>query len=179
MPFELSWPREEGAEVFILPYLSIIVVVVQSLSCVWLFVTPWTVACQASLSFNISWSLLRLMSTETVMPSNHPLLPPSPPAFNLSQHEGLISNQSALWIRWPKCWSFSISPSNEYSGLISFMMDWLSSLQSKGLLKSLLQHHSSKASIITYELTCCRIVEVGVCGIFILFKNFFKILIGG
>ena len=124
---------------------------VQSLSHVWLFATLWTVACQASLSFIISWNLLKLMSIELVMPSNHLilwhpllLLPPISPSFRV------FSNESALRIRWPKYWSFSfnISPSNEYSGLLSFRMDWLDLLAVQGTLKSLLQHHSSKASIL-------------------------------
>ena len=109
-------------------------------------VTSWIAAHQASLSITNSWSLLRLMSIESVMPSNHLilLLYPSPPAFNLSQP------QSVLHIRWPKYWSFSfsISPSNEYSGLISFRMDWLDLLAVQGTLKSLLPHHSPKASIL-------------------------------
>ena len=109
---------------------------VQSLSHVQLFATPWTVAPQASLSITNSWSLLKLMSIELMMPSNHlilcrPLLflPPIPPSIRV------ISIKSAPSIRWPKYWSFSfsISPSNEHSGLISFRMDWLDSLQSKGL----------------------------------------------
>ena len=124
---------------------------VQSLSLVWLFVTPWTAAHQASLSITSSLSLLKLMFIELVMPSNHlifccPLfLPPSIfPSIMVFSHE------SALRIRWPKYWSFSFSicPSNEHSGMISFRIDWLISLQSKGLFKSLLQHHSSKASIL-------------------------------
>ena len=108
--------------------------------------TPWTAAHQASLSITNSQSLLKLMSTKLVMPS-HPLLSPSPPAFNLSQHQGLFQWVSSL-IRWPKSFSFSISPSNEYSGLTSFRMDWLDLLAVQGTLKSLLQHHSSKASIL-------------------------------
>ena len=124
---------------------------VQSLSRVWLFATPLTAACQASLSITNSWSLLKLMSIESVMPSNnlilcHPLLlPPSVlPSIRV------FSNESVLPIRWPEYWSFSfsISPSNEYSGLISFRMDWLNLLAIQGTLKSLLQHHSSKASIL-------------------------------
>ena len=126
---------------------------VQSLSRVWLFATPWTAARQASLSITNSQSLLKLMSIETMMPSNHlilccPLLvlPPIPPSIRV------FSNESALRIRWPKNWSFSfnISPSNEYSGLISFGMDWLNLLAVQGTLKSLLQHHSSKASILQH-----------------------------
>ena len=128
-----------------------IIVAVQSLSRVRLFVTPWTAACQASLSITNSQSLLKLMSTESVMPSNclilcHPLilLPSIFPSIRV------FSNESALRIRWPKYWSFSfsISPSNEHPGLFSFRMDWLDLLAVHGTLKSLLQHHSSKASIL-------------------------------
>ena len=101
------------------------VVVVQSLGCVWLFMTPWTAARQASLSFTISWSLLKLMSIESMMPSNHLILchPFSPSIFPSIR---VFSNESVLRIRWPKDWSFRLShsPSNEYSGLISFRMDW-------------------------------------------------------
>ena len=124
---------------------------VQSLSCVQLFATPWTVARQASLSITNPQSLLKLMSIESVMPSSHlilccPLLL-SPSIFSSIR---IFSNESVLCIRWPKYWSFSfsISPSNEYSGLISFRMDWLDLLAVQGTLKSLLQHHSSKASIL-------------------------------
>ena len=123
---------------------------VHSLSPVQLFATPWTAECQASLTITNFWSLCKLMSIKSVMPSNHFILSsPSPPAFNLFQHQGL-SNESVLPIRWPKYWSFSfsISHSNEYSGLISFRMDWLDLLAVQGTLKSLLQHHSSKASIL-------------------------------
>ena len=124
---------------------------VQSLSCVWHFVTTWTAAHQASLSITNSWSLLKFMSIELVMPSNHLilchplLLPPS-----IFPSIGVFSNESVLHIRWPKYWSFSfsISPSNEYSGLISFWIDWFDPLAVQGTLKSLLQHHSSKASIL-------------------------------
>ena len=120
---------------------------VQSLSLVQLFATPWTAALQASLSFTNSWSLLKLMSIESVIQSNllmlcRPLLLP-PLIFPSSR---IFSNESVLGIRWPKYWrfSFSISPSNEYSGLISFRMDWLDLLSVQGTLKSLLQHHGSK-----------------------------------
>ena len=123
---------------------------VQSLSRVPLFVTPWTAALQASLSISNTRSLLKLMSTESVMPSNHlilccPLL--LPPSIFVSIRD--FSNESTLHIRWPKYWgfSFNISPSNEHSGLISFRMDWLDLLAVQGTFKSLLQHHSSKASI--------------------------------
>ena len=107
-------------------------------------VSPWTAACQASLSFTISQSLLKLMSMESVMPSNHPLLflPSIFPSIRV------FSNESVLCIRWLKYWSFSISPSNEYSGLISFRIDWLDLLVVHGNIKSLLQHHSSKVSIL-------------------------------
>ena len=124
---------------------------VQSLNHVRLFVTPWTAACQASLSITNSWSLLKFTSIELVMPSNHLLLccpllllPSIFPSIRV------FSNELALH-RWPKYWSFSfsiISPSNEYSGLISFRMDWLDLLAVQGTLRSLLQHHSSKASIL-------------------------------
>ena len=124
------------------------VVVVQSLSSVWLFATPWTAGHQSSLSFTISRSLLRLMSIEPVMPSNHlnlcqPLLflPSIFPSIRI------FSSESALRIRWPKYWSFSISPSHEYSELLSFRIDWLDLLVVQETLKSLLQHHSLKASI--------------------------------
>ena len=124
---------------------------VQSLSRVWLFVTPWTTAHQASLSITKSQSLIKLRSIESVMPPNHLiiwhsilLLPSIFPSIRV------FSNESALCIRWPKYWSFSfnISPSNEHPGLISFRMDWLAFLAVQGTLKSLLQHHSSKASIL-------------------------------
>ena len=105
---------------------------------------------KASLTITNSWSLLKLMSNESVMPSSHLILSsPSSPAFNLSQRQGL-SNESVLCIRWPKYWSssFNISPPNEYLELISFRMDWLDLLAVQGTLKSLFQHHSSKASSI-------------------------------
>ena len=126
---------------------------VQSLSCVWLFAAPWTAAHQASLSITNPQSLCKLMSIESVMPSNHLifchhiLLLPS-----IFPNIKVFSNESALPIRWPKYWSFSfnISPSNEYLGLI-FRMDWLDLLAVQGTLKSLLQHHSSKASILWHS----------------------------
>ena len=122
----------------------------QLLSCVWLFLTPWTATHQVSLSITNSWSLLKLTSIKSLTPSNHlilhqlllllPLIFPRIKVF---------SNESVLFIRWPKCWnfSFSICPSNEHSGLISFWMDWLDLLEVQGTFKSLLQHHSSKTSI--------------------------------
>ena len=127
---------------------------VQSLSRVWLFATPWTAARQASLSITDFWSILKFRSIESVMPSNHLilcrpflLLPSIFPSIRV------FSNESALCIMWPKYWSFSfnISPSNEHPGLISFRMDWLNLLAVQGTLKSLLQHHSSKASILQHS----------------------------
>ena len=127
---------------------------VQLLSRVWLFTTLWTAACQASLSITNSQNLLKLMSIESVMSSSpsHPLLSPSP-AFKVFPSIRVFSNDSALQIRWPKYWSFSfnISPSNEHSGLISFRMDCLDLLAVQGTLKSLLQYHSSKASILQHS----------------------------
>ena len=129
---------------------------VQPLSHVQLFATPWTAACQASLSITNTWRLLKLISIASVMPSNHlilchPLL--LPPSVFPSIRD--FSNESVLRIRWPKYWSFSfsISPSNEFSGLISFRMDWLDLLAVQGTLKSLLQHHGSKASILWPQLS--------------------------
>ena len=126
-------------------------IVVQSFSHVWLFATPWTAACQVSLSFTISWSLLKFMSIELVMSPNHFILchlllflPSIFPSIRV------FSNEMALRIRWPKYWSFSfsISSSNDYSGLISFRIDWFDRLAVWGTLKSLLQHNSSKASVL-------------------------------
>ena len=130
---------------------------VQLLSCVRLFATPWIPARQASLSITISRSSLRLTSIESVMPSSHfilgrplLLLPPIPPSIRV------FSSDSTLCMRWPKYWSFSfsISPSKEIPGLISFRMDWLDLLAVQGTLKSLLQHHSSKASILRHSAFC-------------------------
>ena len=131
------------------------VVVIQLLSHVQPFVTPWTPACQASLPFTISQSLLRLMSIESVVPSNHLTLH-HPILFLPSVFPSIrvFSNKLALCIRWPKYWSFSlsdISPSNQYSGLISFRIDWFDFLAVQGTLKSLLQYHSSKASILQHS----------------------------
>ena len=116
--------------------------------------TPWTAACQASLSITNSQSLLKLMSIESVMPSNHLIL--CRPLLLLSSifpSMRVFFNEAVLCIRWPKYWSFSfsISPSKEYSGLIFFRMDWLDLLAVQGTLKSLLQHHSSKASILWHS----------------------------
>ena len=128
---------------------------VQSLSRVWLFLTPWTAARQASLTITNSRSLLKLMPIESVMPSNHLilchplLLPPS-----IFPSIRVFSSETVLRMRWPKYWSFSfsISPSKEHPGLISFRMDWWDLLAVQGTLKSLLQHHSSKASILLWFL---------------------------
>ena len=124
---------------------------VQKLNCVWFFATPWTAARQASLSTTNSWGLLKLMSIGLVMPSSHlilcrPLLLPLPIPPSIR----VFSNEWTLRIRRPKYWSFSfsITPSNEHPGLISFRMDWLDLLAIQGTLKRLLQHHSSKASIL-------------------------------
>ena len=141
-----------------------------------LFVTSWTAARQAPLSITNSWSLLKLMSIKSVMPSNHlilchPLLLPSIfPTIRVFSNELILciichplllpsifptirvfSNELILCIRWPKYWSFSVSPSNEYSGLISFRVDWLDLLAVQGTLKNLLQHHSSKASVLQHS----------------------------
>ena len=138
-----------------------VAVVVQSWSHVPLFAIPWNAACQASLPITNSWNLLKLMSIESVMLHNHLilcrpllLLPSIFPSIRV------YSSESVLCIRWPKNWSFSfnISPSNEYSGLISFRMDWLDLLAVQGTLKSLLQHHSSKAAIL--QLSAFFIVQL-------------------
>ena len=148
---EGEWLRDEhlGESIMNFQFSS-----VQSLSRVQLFATPWTAARQASLSITNSRSLLKLISIESVMPSNQLilcllllLLPSIFPSIRV------FSNELVLHIRWPKHWSFSfsISPSNEHPGLISFRMDWLDLLAVQGTLKSLLQHHSSKASIIQHS----------------------------
>ena len=120
-----------------------------SLSCIQLFVTPWTAARQASLSFTISWSLFILMSIGSVTPSHHLILSHTSPLPSVFPRIRVFSSESTLHIRWPKYWSFSfsISRSNEYSELISFRIDWLDLFALHEILKSLLQHHGSKASI--------------------------------
>ena len=137
----------------LLPCISFIFSSVQSLSCVRLFATSRITTRQASLSITNSWSSFKLMSIESVMPSSHLilcrpllLLPPIPPSIRV------FSNKSTLRMRWPKYWSFSFSiiPSSKHPGLISFRMDWLDLLAVQGTLKSLLQHHSSKASILRH-----------------------------
>ena len=149
--------------------MTIVFSSVQSLSCIQLFVTPWTAACQGFLSIANSPSLLKLMSIELVMPTNYlilcrPLLL-LPSIFPIR----VFSNESALRIRWPKYWSFSfnISPNNEHPGLIYFRMDWLDLLAVQGTLKSLLQHHSSKASI----LRCSAFFIVQLSSIHDYWKN--------
>ena len=157
----LNWTDDHNKHTIWLPYVSIfncsVSQSVQSLSPVRLFATPWIAARQASLSITNWWrshQLPKLTQThvhrvdDAIQPS-HPLSSPSPLAFSLSQHQGLFKWVS-IRIRWPKYWSFSfsISPFNEYSGLISFRMDWLDLLAGQGTLKGLLQHHSSKAPIL-------------------------------
>ena len=127
-----------------------VVVVFQWLSRFWTFSIPWTAALQASLFFTISQSLVKLMSIELVMPSNnlilcHPLLLPS-----IFPRTIIFSNESAVRIRWPECWSFSISPFIEYSGLISLRTDWFDLPAVQGTLKNLLMHHTSKVSILRH-----------------------------
>ena len=139
-----SWQKQYSS-IFSVQFIS-----VQSLSCIWIFVTPWTTARQASLSINNSRSLPKLMSIESMMPSNHLILcGPLLLLPSVFPNIRVFSNEPVLYIRWPKYWSFSfnVSPSNEYPGLISFRMDWLDLLAVLGTLKSLIQHHSSKASI--------------------------------
>ena len=136
------------------PEVCIIHQSIQSLSSVWLFATPWTAACQASLSITKSQSLLKLMSIESVMPSNHLVLchpiflPPS-----IFPSIRVFSNESVLRIRWPKYWSFSfsISPSSQHPGLMSFKINWFDLLAVQGTLKGVLQHHSSKPSVIRHS----------------------------
>ena len=145
---------------------GIFVAVVQSLSCVWFFATPWTAAHQASLSFTISRSVLKLMSTESMMPSNHLILCqrllPLPSNFPSIR---VFSNESALHIRWPKYWSFSISPSNEYSGMISFRIDWfdLPAVRlSRVFSNTTVQKHqlfSTKPSLVSNSHICTWLVE--------------------
>jgi len=155
----------------------VVVVVVQSLSRVHLFVTPWTAARQVPLSFTVSQGLLRFISIESVMPSNHLILCcPLLLLPSIFPSTGFFSNESALCIKWPKYWSFSfsISPSNEHLGLISFRIDRIDLLAVLGTLKSLLQHHNLKASIPqhimlseiiqTGKSKCCMISPV--CGFF-------------
>ena len=154
LPLECALMGREGKVIYMCVYVYILSCVFCSLSHVRLFVTPWTAAYQASLSITYSQSLFKLMSITSVMPSNHlilchalVLLPSIFPSIRI------FSNESVLRIRWPKYWSFSFSiwPSNEYLGLISFRMDWLDLLAVQGTLKSLLQHHSSKASILPHS----------------------------
>ena len=121
---------------------------VPSFSHVQFFATPWTAACQASLSFTTSLSFLKIMLIEPVMPFNHLTLYPLSSFLQSFPESGPFPVESVFCIRWPKYWSFSISPSNEYLGLISFRMDWFDLLEVQGTLKSFLQQHSSKASVL-------------------------------
>ena len=155
-PLHRAYPwRKEPTAVWVLPRTGIQFSSVQSLSRVRLFATPWITARQASMSITNSRSPPKLMFIEPVMPSSHLilcrplLLPPIPLSIRI------FSNESTLRMRWPKYWSFSfsISPSKEHPGLISFRMDWLDLLADQGTLKSLLQHHSSKASILRSQLS--------------------------
>ena len=143
---------------------NIISYIVQLLSPVRLFMTPWTVAHRASLSFTVSHSLLKLMSIESVMPSNHLILCcPLLLLLSIFPSIRVFSNESALHIRWPKYWSFSfsISPSNEYSGFIFFRIDWFDLLADQWTLKSLPQHHNLKASVLRYSVFF--MVELYIC----------------
>ena len=148
-----SWVSLPGFRFWLCHCYMILDVFVQSLSRVRLFATPRTAVHQGLLYFTVSWRLLKLMFIEWVMPSNHLIL--CRPLLSLSIFTSIMvfSNESALHIRWPKYWSFSfsINPSNEHPGLISFRMDWLKLLAVQGTLKSLLQHHSSKASVVQYS----------------------------
>ena len=132
----IKWSQTQKAHIIWFPYIKFSSI--QSLSCLWLFVTPWTATRQASLSITNSRSLLKLMSFESVMPSNHIILCHPLLLLLVFPSIRVLSNESVLRIRWPKYWSFSFSPSNEYSGLISFRMDWLDLLAVQGTLKSLL-----------------------------------------
>ena len=143
---------------------------VQSLSHVWFFVTPWTPVRQASLSITNSWSSLKLMSIDSVMPYNHLILcPPLPLPPSIFTSIRVFSSESVLCIRWPKYWSFNfnISASNEHSGLISFRIDWLDLLALQKTLRSLLKHHNSKASI----LWCSAFFLVQLTSIHYYWKN--------
>ena len=154
MQLSLGWIMASSGNLHILIHetCEYYLVVVQLLNCVWLIVTPWTAAHQVSLSFTISWSLLKFTSIESVLPSNHPIILCCPLLLLLSIFPSIwvFSNESVLRIRWPKDWSFStsISPCNEYSGLVSFRIDWFDLLAVQGTLKSLLQYRSSKALIL-------------------------------
>ena len=145
----INWNLLMMKLIFVIQFSS-----VQLLSRVRLFATPWIAACQASLFITNSWNLLKLISIALMMPSSHlilchPLLLP----LSLFHSIRVFFNELVLHIRWPKYWSFSfsISPSKEYSGLISFSMDWLDLLSVQGILKSLLRHHSSKATVLWHS----------------------------
>ena len=144
---QVTWPCSFATSI-IISFTSVLL-----LSHVRLFATVWTAAHQASLSITNSQSLLKLMSIESVMPSNHILCRPLLLLPSVFPNIRVFSDESVLHIRWPKYWSFSfsINPSNEYSGLISFRMDWLDLPEVQGTLKSLFQYHSSKASILKHS----------------------------
>ena len=147
MQLLLGWIMASSGNLHILIHetCEYYLVVVQLLNCVWLIVTPWTAAHQVSLSFTISWSLLKFTSIESVLPSNHPIILCCPLLLLLSIFPSIwvFSNESALLLSWPKyqTFSFSISLSNEYSGFISIRVDWFDLLAVQGTIKSLLQHH--------------------------------------
>ena len=139
----------QDVEIFGLALFVCINVVVQLLNCVQLFVTSWTIAHQASLSFTIYLSLLKLVSVESVMPSNRLMLwCPLLILLSIFHSIRVFSSECVLQIRWLKNWSFSISPSNEYSGLISFRIDWFDLFALQGIIKGLFHHHNLKASVL-------------------------------
>ena len=145
----------------------VVVVSVVQLPCpVWFFVTLWTAAWQASLTFIISWSLLKLMSIELVMPSNHLILcPPHPLMPSIFLSIRVSSNESALYIRWSNYWSFSINPSIKHSGLISFRIDWFDLLAVQGTHKNFLQHHIIQFNSVTQScLTPCDPIDYSMPG---------------
>ena len=147
----MSWPKQSSSDISYTKLLAAQGFSSVTQSYVRLFMTPWTAACQASLSITNSQSLLKLMSIESVIPSKHLILcHPLLLLPSIFPSNRVFSNESVLCIRWPKHWSFSISisPSNVYSGLISFRTDWFDLLTIQGTLKSLLQHHTLKASIL-------------------------------
>ena len=142
------------------PLLSLIFVFIQSPSHVWLFMTPWTATCQASLSLTISQSLPKIMSIELVLSSNHLILSsPIYPLPSIFTSIRAFSNEITVCIRWPKYWNFSISPSNEYSRLISFKIDWFDLLPVQETLKSLLQHQFESINSLVLSLLYCPTVK--------------------
>ena len=150
-----KWKTKHSLKLFLISWLMFSSVWL--LSCVWFSATPWTAACQASLSINNSRSLLKLMSIKSVMPFNHSFLCHLLLLLSIFPSIRVFYNEEVLHIKWPKFWifSFSISYSNEYSGLISIRMDWLDLLEVQGTLKNLLQHHSSKVSFLCHSAFLC------------------------